>query len=80
MMALTSPHHEQWLTVGLTHLGDGLHGADVGVRTEENVLKLGFLLVNPLHGQLAAPLLGHFHLASVTPAICSLLRTEKCFL
>lgn len=51
------------LTDSLTHLGDGLHRADVGVGPQQDVLQLGFLLVHPLHRQLAAGLLGHLHLA-----------------
>jgi len=40
------------------YLRDGLHGADVGVRPEEDVLQLGLLLVDPLHRQPVGVLLG----------------------
>lgn len=38
------------------------------------MLQLGFLLVNSLHRQLAASLLGHFHLARIPAAVSGLLR------
>lgn len=64
-----------------THLGDGLHSADVRVWTEENVLQLGLLLVNSLHRQLRACLvfLGPFHLAGIPSAIRSLLLGRIVF-
>lgn len=64
-----------------THLCEGLHGADVRVWTEKNVLQLGLLLVHPLHRQLGARLvfLGPFHLGAISPAIRSLLRSRSVF-
>lgn len=42
----------------LSHLGEGLHGAYVGVGPEQNVLQLSLLLVDALHRQTLVILLG----------------------
>lgn len=64
-----------------THLSDRLHGADVRVRAEKDVLQLGLLLVHSLHGQLGGRfgLLGILHLASITSTIRSLLLGRFVF-
>ena len=58
-----------------THLCGLLHGADIRVWTEKNVLQLGLLLIHSLHRQLGGRLvfLGPFHLAGISSAVRCLL-------
>lgn len=58
------------ISIFLSHLSDGLHRADVGVWTEEDVLELRLLLVDPLHGHLLRALfLDRLTLPRVSPAV-----------